>query len=238
MDETAARAALDVLTGCTRYARWLYDLASPYIGSRVVEVGAGLGTQSALLVGASGGGGRELVLTDADPARVEALRSRFAGRERLAAETWRLPEPFGRTGFRPETILAWNVLEHVRDDVRALAEFRRALAPGGRAVVFSPAGPGLFSGLDRALGHHRRYARRELTRKALRAGLTPLLERRVNLVGAVGWLVTARFLGRRRIPAGRARLFNLLVPLLRFWEDRLPVPWGMSVLFVGERPAE
>jgi SAM-dependent methyltransferase len=150
---------------------------------------------------------------------------------------WQLPEPFESEGFAPDTFVMWNVLEHVGDDVRALAEMERALAPGGRVVIFSPAGRSMMSAMDSRMGHFRRYGRRELSRKARAAGLVPVVERQVNLVGALGWWVNARFLARRELPRGQSRLFDLLVPLLRLWEDRLPVPWGLSVLFVAEKPA-
>ena len=240
MAADTALSALDTLARCGRYARWLYDLAAPHLGRRVVEVGAGLGTQSAVMLDAAGSELREFLLTDSDPARVKALAQRSASRSNVRALEWALPEPLpsgvARGDCRPDTIVGWNVLEHVADDTRALAEMSEALEPGGKVVMFCPAGPGLFSALDRSLGHFRRYARRELSRKARAAGLAPVLERRVNLAGAVGWLVTAKLFARADLPEGRSRVFDLLVPLFRLWEDRLPIPWGLSVLFVGQKP--
>jgi SAM-dependent methyltransferase len=70
-----------------------------------------------------------------------------------------------------DAVVSANVLEHVPDDAAALSEIRRVLAPGGRAVIVVPAGPGLYDYYDRFLGHERRYARGELAQRARGAGL-------------------------------------------------------------------
>jgi ubiquinone/menaquinone biosynthesis C-methylase UbiE len=64
-----------------------------------------------------------------------------------------------------------NLLEHVPDDERALAELFRILRPGARAAIVVPVGPGNYDYYDRFLGHERRYARRELARKGQAVGL-------------------------------------------------------------------
>ncbi|MEO6652936.1 MAG: methyltransferase domain-containing protein [Ilumatobacteraceae bacterium] len=72
-----------------------------------------------------------------------------------------------RTRDRPSSgydlVLALDVLEHVDDPV---ALIRDELAPlttaGTQVMVAAPAYQRLFSAHDRALGHHRRYGRREL----------------------------------------------------------------------------
>ena len=58
-------------------------------------------------------------------------------------------------------VLMLDVLEHT-DDVRALREAYRALAPGGCLVLTVPAYPSLWSARDEAAGHLRRYTRRAL----------------------------------------------------------------------------
>jgi SAM-dependent methyltransferase len=75
-----------------------------------------------------------------------------------------------------DAVVSANMLEHVPDDERALAEIFRVMRPGARAVIVIPLGPGIYDYYDRFLGHARRYARGELARKARGAGLRVLEE--------------------------------------------------------------
>jgi SAM-dependent methyltransferase len=70
-----------------------------------------------------------------------------------------------------DAVVSANLLEHVPDDGRALAEIHRVLRPGARAVLVVPAGPNTYDYYDRYLHHQRRYARHELASRAARAGL-------------------------------------------------------------------
>jgi SAM-dependent methyltransferase len=70
-----------------------------------------------------------------------------------------------------DAVLSVNLLEHVHDDRRAVAEIKRVLRPGAAAVLVVPAGPGLYDYYDRFLHHERRYARGEMAQKARGAGL-------------------------------------------------------------------
>lgn len=67
-----------------------------------------------------------------------------------------------------------NLLEHVPEDGRALAEIFRILRPGSRATIVVPVGPHNYDYYDRFLGHERRYAKGELARKARAVGFEVL----------------------------------------------------------------
>ncbi len=73
-----------------------------------------------------------------------------------------------------DAVVLLNVLEHIKDDRRAIAEVFRILKPGGIAVLEVPAGAGLFDIYDEMLGHVRRYGMRELVQKAEAPGFRVL----------------------------------------------------------------
>ncbi len=69
-----------------------------------------------------------------------------------------------------DLLTAFDVLEHMDDDVRALEEFNRVLRPGGLLLVTVPAYRFLWSEHDEALMHRRRYVASELHMKLNRTG--------------------------------------------------------------------
>ena len=58
-----------------------------------------------------------------------------------------------------DTILYLDVLEHILDDGAELVRASRHLATRGNLVVAAPAHQFLFTPFDAAIGHHRRYSR-------------------------------------------------------------------------------
>lgn len=121
----------------------------------VLEVGPGL-RPTAPLHGS--------YFVDRSPHVLGQLAAR-GGRISQAAE--RLPFPDGRFGV----VLAFEVLEHVPDDHALLQEIARVLRPGGMFVLSTPIRPSLWSALDEACGHVRRYEPDDLFRKVRASGL-------------------------------------------------------------------
>jgi SAM-dependent methyltransferase len=76
---------------------------------------------------------------------------------------------------RFDLILLCDVIEHVADDLELVQRIRRDhLADGGLIMVTAPSFQWLFSGHDRALGHHRRYRLSGLRKILRQGGLVPL----------------------------------------------------------------
>lgn len=71
-------------------------------------------------------------------------------------------------------VLATDIIEHVDDDVRALSEIRRVLAPGGTVVITVPAFESLWGVQDDVSRHKRRYRKRQLEARIRAAGLAGL----------------------------------------------------------------
>ncbi|MBN1346107.1 MAG: class I SAM-dependent methyltransferase [Phycisphaerae bacterium] len=146
-------------------------------GGAVLEVGCGGGYLSAALVKE----GRRQVAADISYDAVRFARERGALDAMVfdASRAW----PLAAASF--DAVLMLDVLEHLDEDARALAEARRVLRDGGVLIATVPAHQGLFSEWDRLVGHRRRYARGQLAAAARAAGLRPLRITAWNLVSFV-----------------------------------------------------
>lgn len=69
-----------------------------------------------------------------------------------------------------DALVNCDVLEHIKDDQRALEQMYRVIRPGGVLILTVPAHPYLWSEHDEALAHRRRYTYQEFTDKLQEAG--------------------------------------------------------------------
>lgn len=167
------------------------------------------------------------------------------GLDRLVRADLRSP-PFRAESF--DTLLAFDVIEHLDDDVEFLRRAKDLCAPGGRFVIAVPAFQFMWSQHDVVLEHRRRYTARSLVRAVRKAGLVPVRVTYTNFFVfpvAAAWRVFAqRLLPGKAAPRENfvkvPRLLNaLLVQAYRLeaWLlKRVDLPFGVSVVCVAELP--
>ena len=129
-------------------------------GTRILDAGCGSGRNMIELARYGTVTGVELSETS-----VALARERHSG-EVVAGSV--LEMPFPDHSF--ELAVSLDVIEHLEDDLTALREMRRTVAPGGALLVTVPAYQWLWSGHDEINHHHRRYTRRSLQHVAEQAG--------------------------------------------------------------------
>lgn len=229
--DAVGAATLERMAAAPAYNRWMFDRLVRWVGSRVLEVGSGIGNMSQFFADRE-----RVVLTDTEAAYRAELARRFGHLPAVSVSELSLPEvPDALIGERFDTIICLNVLEHIEDDIASLGAMRRLLSPGGRLVLLVPAIQAIYGALDRMLGHYRRYSPAMLRARYERAGLRTRHVEWFNLAGIPGWWFTGRVLGKTMIPSGPLALYDRLVPLFRL-ERFLPIRVGQSLIAIGERP--
>jgi glycosyltransferase involved in cell wall biosynthesis len=219
------------LNRAPRFTEWMADVIRPFVGQKVLEIGAGTGNLTAQLI-------PRIVYwaTDINPLYLTHLEN--VGRNRpymRVAFTDAEKRDSYPQGQQFDTVICLNVVEHLINDCGALLNIRSILEPGGRAIILVPCGPDLYGTLDEVLGHQRRYTRQSLEAVIKKAGfsLENLLE--FNRVGVIAWWLNGRVLRRRTFGLAQIKTLNVLTPIFRTVDKVLPLP-PLSLIAVVKKP--
>ena len=215
-DDAHGGEIFERLNRAPRFTRWMADVIRPYMGDRVLEIGAGTGNMSVHLMPRT-----VYWATDMNPHYLDYL------------DTLRATRPYMRVGYtnahgsgvvpRRANFRHGRVPEcgrARRGRSSALCEiFGTCLADGGRAIILVPCGPKLYGTLDEVLGHCRRYTEEQTCRVSQhgripgRANVEIQSPRRAGLVAE--W---TRFCGEKTFGLGQIRMLNLLTPIFRLMD--------------------
>jgi glycosyltransferase involved in cell wall biosynthesis len=212
-----------------RFNIWMGNTLRPFIGDRVLEIGAGIATLTNQFIP------RELyVASDINPNYLHYLRSYSMSKPymRVIKIDASKPEDFCGLEETFDTALMVNVLEHVPDEQQALRNLWSALEPGGRVVVLVPAHPGLYGTLDEALEHRERYVPEGLRRSLTEAGFHVERIFDFNRVAVPGWWLNGKVLRRKKFSKVQLKGLDTAMPILRRIDHLWP--WrGLSLIGIG-----
>ena len=219
------------LNRAPRFTRWMADTVRPFVGERVLEIGAGIGNLTANLIPRTA-----YWATDINPLYLSDQRNLSSTRPYLhvAFTDVSRMETFPKERF--DTVICLNVIEHVEEDVAALRNIKSVLDEGGRAIILVPQGPALFGSLDTVLGHFRRYTRQQLIAAGEKAGFQVVTVLGFNRAGMPAWWVNGKILKRKNFGLWQIKLLNCCVPLFRVLENWTLAP-HLSLIAILQKPS-
>lgn len=222
---------LELFAQAVNWKRYWSAHVRPYLGKRVLEVGAGIGANTPYL----NRNASEWICLEPDENMAAFLVAQQRARQ--------LPPSIIKVGtiaalpITPafDSIVYIDVLEHIRDDADELMQAAKRLVLGGTLIVLVPAHNWLYSPFDRSIGHYRRYSASAL-RGLTCPGFELLLLRHLDCVGLSASAVNRVFL-KREIPTKVQILFwdRILVPISRFLDPLLMYRIGKSILAIWRR---
>ena len=234
-DDYTGHANLEIISASSRFNEWMYKRIKTGLREKmgnILEVGSGLGTISEKLI-RDMGPSSHITLTDISVRYVQLLSIKYSSFKNVSVSRMDLNsgEDYSKIGYEKyDSIIALNVLEHVRDDQLALREIYKMLKTGGILAILVPCNKFLYNVIDKGLGHFRRYTKKELCSKINETSFTILCMHYFNTVGMVGWYLNGNLLKKAAISPTASKWFDRIVPLLDCFDRVTSNITGLSLI--------
>ena len=144
---------------------------------RILEFGAGIGTLASIF--------RDIYSIEPSCIEIDP-----ALRKTLIERNFTVYEDYQSANGPYDLIYTSNVLEHIPNDLDALKNINELLKSDGSLLIYVPAFMFLYSPADAALGHYRRYSKKELLKKLKLANFSVETCRYSDSMGFFAWLST------------------------------------------------
>jgi 2-polyprenyl-3-methyl-5-hydroxy-6-metoxy-1,4-benzoquinol methylase len=223
---------LEVLEDAKNYNSWIAHEIATNMSAPVMEIGAGTGNLSKLFLHY-----KPLYLTDMDKGLVAHLKKRFSKEKNVHTNILDITKkPLKKDLSFFSSIYAVNVLEHVDNDTQALKNIHSMLRKNGTLHLLVPAKKRAYTRLDKELGHYRRYEKDELHKKLTDAKFVVERIYFFNIIGLISWSVRDKVSrNNKALKPYQIRIFDSIVPILRFFESFIPLPMGISLIVIARK---
>jgi glycosyltransferase involved in cell wall biosynthesis len=224
---------LNNLNGTPAYVQWITSLLRPYLGDRVLEIGAGIGTITGRLMGRR----LDYVACESAPLYFHSLRNRFLRTPHVQV---RQASPESAKDFQElldfDTVICLNIIEYAEDPGAVLTNVNRALKLGGRLLILTPQGPGLMGSLDGKMGVKRRFRPDDVVKLLADSGFEVEKVHDINKISKPIWFLHSKVLQTEHINKLTLKLFDKSVWLWKLADKVLPFQ-GLSAIFVARKRA-
>lgn len=223
---------LELFSQAKNWKNYVRSLIKEYVRGDVLEVGAGIGSNTILFRNVKY---KSWFCLEPDSNLAETLEYSISSHKVANCYTQNGTIESLENSKRFDLILYIDVMEHIYDDKTEMLRACHRLNPGGNIVVLSPAHQWLFTPFDASIGHHRRY-----TKKTLKHIIPDVIEvtkfAYLDCVGLLASLGNKLILNQSQPTLKQIQLWdNVMVPLSRKLDPVISYSLGKSILLVGRR---
>jgi len=149
MIEKYPEIALERFDKATFWILYFVFKIRKFLKDDILEVGAGCGSFTKGYMKNF----QSITLTDTDDSSFNLLKKNFINEKKINV----LKSSIKDIDRKFNTLLYFNVLEHVKEDKLEIKNALKKLNDGGHLIILVPAHQKIYSKLDKAVGHYKRY---------------------------------------------------------------------------------
>ena len=214
--------------------RYIYDNIKNFAGKRILEIGSGIGNISKYII--RNNKNKELViLSDISDKYITRLKKRFNGTKiRITKYDLEDKKVSRLKKYKIDTIICLNVLEHIKDDKKALKNMYNILGKNGKLILLVPNLPILYGKLDKKLAHYRRYSNKTLSTKIEKSGFKIKKRFYINFFAIFGWIIKGKIL-KKKLKSNDLKLYDMFMPIFKFVDKVTNKITGLSIIFICKK---
>lgn len=211
------------------YNQWILHKITKYLAGDILEVGFGPGNFILSLMRYG-----KIWAIDIDQEYLKMIKNIARNKAKTGFGDIAKGEYFFRDK-KFDSIVCFNVLEHIKNDNKAMKNLSQLLKPEGKLVLLVPGHQLLFGSIDKNIGHFRRYDKKGLIKLMKSNNLKIIHSQRVNFIGAMGWWFEGKVLKKKHINATKVALFDKIARYILPLEDTINIPIGTSILLIAQK---
>ncbi|MFI5185553.1 MAG: class I SAM-dependent methyltransferase [Chitinophagales bacterium] len=232
LTDPVGSGTLQLIAKADRFNHWMYLEFKSQLKGEVLEAGSGIGNISQLVIK----DGLNITLSDYNNEYCEWLKKKFDGISNVKGIIRiDLLHPDFRTVYsglkeKFDSIFLLNVIEHLADDCRAIANCHFMMKPAGHLIILAPAYQWLYCRLDKELGHYRRYTTKTIKKILEKENFIIQKVNHFNFLGMWGWLLLGKVFQKKKLSGNEMELFNSIVPLAKVLDQITFKKMGLSII--------
>lgn len=223
---------LELFAQAKNWKNYLRSIFRRYLKGNVLEVGAGMGTNTSLLCRCEYD---NWLCLEPDYQLFQVLKDTIEslGISNCKANHGTIDSLDNRQLF--DAILYIDVLEHIEDDIAEVRQASAKLKDGGHLIILCPAHQWLFTPFDEAIGHYRRY-NKVMLKETLPEDIEIVKLIYLDTIGLLASLANKVLLKQSQPTLKQIKLWdNLMIPISQKIDPVLGYNFGKSILLIGRK---
>ena len=210
------------------HIRYCLSFIKKYIKGDILEIGAGCGSFTRNYVRPDH---KNIVLTELDNKNIRDLNQKFKNFKNIKV----LDKTIDKIKNEYDTILYLHVLEHIKDDENEIVEAAKKLKKGGHLLIMVPAHQKIYSNLDQAVGHYRRYEREFFKEELFSLKRVSLFS--LDIIGYLLYFLNKLFFKKEIFPSNlKIFIWDKICTPLTIITDRLTnYKYGKCIIAIYEK---